>query len=198
MPQDISICIDFTIEENLRYFARLYGMPDTNITAGINDMQKLLNLPEKTRFVSKLSEGQKRRVSLSIALMHSPQLIILDEPTVGVDPVLRRVIWDYMEMICRTRAATIIITTHYIEEARSATNVAFMRNGRILEEQNPENLLNKFECNDLESVFLKLCLINDQKNSDGDQYGEKELIEKNKIIDAIEYKSQNKTRNKRW
>ena len=105
---------------------------------------------------AKLSGGQQRRLSLACALIHDPPLIILDEPTVGTDPMLRRDIWLHLQSLCMS-GHTIIVTTHYIEEARNANTVAFMRNGILLAEEDPQLLLVKYESTNLEDVFLKLC-----------------------------------------
>ena len=106
--------------------------------------------------IGKLSGGQKRRVSLAAALVHKPPLLVLDEPTVGIDPVLRQSIWKHLIALAKD-GITVIITTHYIEEARSANIVAFMRQGMLLEEGNPEVLIRRQNLQNLEEVFLKLC-----------------------------------------
>ena len=92
---------------------------------------------------------------MSCALIHSPSLIILDEPTVGTDPLLKSVIWHHLVSL-RDSGHTIIVTTHNIEEARNANNMAFLTRGTILVEEDPNILLNKYESNNLEDVFLKL------------------------------------------
>lgn len=88
-----------------------------------------LELPDEHRLVRHLSGGQQRRLSLAVALLHNPELLVLDEPTVGVDPLLRLKIWDHLREIAGT-GVTVIITTHYIEEARQADKVGLMRDGR--------------------------------------------------------------------
>ena len=109
-----------------------------------------------------MSGGQQRRVSLGAALLHQPPLLILDEPTVGVDPLLRQCIWNHLLKISRgPQVCTIVITTHYIEEARQADVVGMMRSGRLLAEDAPSNLLERYGETSLESVFLKLCLADD-------------------------------------
>ena len=88
MPQEVSLHDDLTIEEMLTYFGRLYFIPPKQLNQRIDSLLNILDLPEKTRLVGHLSGGQKRRVSFASALIHRPRLLILDEPTVGVDPVL--------------------------------------------------------------------------------------------------------------
>lgn len=95
-------------------------------------------------------------MSLASALVHKPPLLVLDEPTVGIDPVLRQSIWKHLIALAKD-GITVIITTHYIEEARAANTVAFLRQGRLLEEGNPEELIRREALQNLEEVFLKLC-----------------------------------------
>ena len=106
--------------------------------------------------IGKFSGGQQRRVSLACALIHCPPLLILDEPTVGTDPLLRQNIWLHLRSLCRS-GMTVILTTHYIEEARSADVVAFMRSGRIIAEDEPSLLMTMHSALNLEDVFLRLC-----------------------------------------
>jgi len=93
---------------------------------------------------------------LAAALVHKPPLLVLDEPTVGIDPVLRENIWKHLIDLTK-EGITVIITTHYIEEARSANTVAFIRQGTLLQEGNPDQLMKQFDLNNLNDVFLKLC-----------------------------------------
>lgn len=97
-------------------------------------------------------------MSLAAALVHSPPLLILDEPTVGVDPLLRQSIWKHLVFLAQTEKITVVITTHYIEEARQANVVGLMRHGKLLAEDSPDNLMSQHGMDNLEDVFLKLCI----------------------------------------
>lgn len=111
------------------------------------------------------SGGQKRRVSLAAALVHSPPLLILDEPTVGVDPLLRQSIWQHLVTLTKTERISVIITTHYIEEARQANVVGLMRHGKILAENSPDELMHQHQLTNLEDVFLKLCVTDSSRRA---------------------------------
>ncbi|XP_046918383.2 ABC transporter G family member 20-like [Dermatophagoides farinae] len=157
MPQEIGLFEEFTIKETLFFFGRLYRLPSDTIRDRITFLISFLELPEQDRFVAKLSGGQKRRVSLAAALVHKPPLLVLDEPTVGIDPVLRQSIWSHLRSLSSQEGITVIITTHYIDEAQYASTVAFMRHGTLLEEGNPQKLIQRFRLDNLEQVFLALC-----------------------------------------
>ncbi|CAG2175278.1 unnamed protein product, partial [Oppiella nova] len=161
MPQELALYDDFSIEETLVYFGRLFGIKSRVIDSRIEFMVDLLQLPNRRKLIVELSGGQKRRVSLATALLHNPPLLILDEPTVGVDLILRETIWKHLENLCKT-GLTVILTTHYIEEARNAAKVGFMRSGRILAEDSPHHLLRRHQLMTLEEVFLKLSQLDDQ------------------------------------
>ncbi|UXI22695.1 Hrp65 protein [Sarcoptes scabiei] len=165
MPQDLALFMSFTVKETLTFYGHLYGMPIDMINYRIDHLVDLLNLPKKNRLVSQLSGGQQRRVSLAVTMIHMPPLLILDEPTVGVDSLLRLRIWNYLEDICRDRGTTVIITTHYTEEARNSFRVGFIDSGVVLAEDNPQRLLYKYNCDSLEDVFLELCLEKAKSNN---------------------------------
>eukprot|EP00095_Tigriopus_kingsejongensis_P001800 maker-scaffold10_size831480-snap-gene-0.20 protein:Tk01800 transcript:maker-scaffold10_size831480-snap-gene-0.20-mRNA-1 annotation:"ABC transporter " len=158
MPQELALYLEFTIKEMLDYFGRIYGMDRAKIQAKIDFLIGFLDLPHRERVIRTLSGGQQRRVSFAVALLHDPELFILDEPTVGVDPMLRQSIWNHLIYLAKNEGKTIIITTHYIEEAREASMVGMMRNGQLLAEAPPSVLMEQFGLPSLEDVFLKLCI----------------------------------------
>lgn len=159
MPQETALFNDLTIGETLKYFGYIHGMCSVHVQKRTDFLLQFLSLPEKNRIINTLSGGQKRRVSFAVALLQEPELLILDEPTVGVDPILRERIWEHLIKISKDteHETTIIITTHYIEEARQADMVGLMRNGKLLAEDKPKKLLEVYKINSLETVFLKLC-----------------------------------------
>ncbi|XP_041985170.1 ABC transporter G family member 23 isoform X2 [Aricia agestis] len=164
MPQEIALYGEFTIKETMMYFGWIFGMQTREILDRLRFLLDFLDLPSENRMVKNLSGGQQRRVSFSVALMHDPELLILDEPTVGVDPLLRQSIWNHLVRITSSGDKTVIITTHYIEEARQAHCIGLMRTGRLLAEESPQALLTMYSCVSLEDVFLKLSKRQGQAN----------------------------------
>ncbi|KAI5715033.1 hypothetical protein M8J77_009373 [Diaphorina citri] len=156
MPQEIALYGEFSIKETMMYFGWIFGMETPEIDDRLQFLLNFLDLPSQSRLVKNLSGGQQRRVSFAVALMHDPELLILDEPTVGVDPLLRQSIWNHLVQITKDGNKTVIITTHYIEEARQAHTIGLMRSGRLLAEESPQVLLQTYGCQSLEEVFLKL------------------------------------------
>ncbi|CAH0401685.1 unnamed protein product [Chilo suppressalis] len=159
MPQEIALFGEFSIRETFLYFGMIAGMSKEEIVKNAKFLETFLELPDPQRLVKILSGGQQRRVSFAAALIHKPELLILDEPTVGVDPVLRQNIWDYLVDITKGRRTTVIITTHYIDETKQANVIGLMRGGRFLAEQSPAELIRRYQSETLEDVFLKLAVI---------------------------------------
>lgn len=159
MPQELALYGEFTLRETFTFFGWVNGMTTKAIDERMDFLIKLLQLPHHSSFVKNLSGGQQRRMSLAATLLHDPELLILDEPTVGVDPVIRQNIWDHLVEITRPGQKTVIITTHYIQETRQAHLIGLMRGGKLLAEESPDNLLQQFNCVSLEDVFLKLAVI---------------------------------------
>ncbi|XP_057369454.1 ABC transporter G family member 20-like [Daphnia carinata] len=164
MPQELALYGNFTIKETLFFFGGIYKLKAAFINSQCEFLSKLLDLPPCDRYVKTLSGGQQRRVSFAVALFHEPELLILDEPTVGVDPLLSHSIWNHLVRLSVEHGRTAIVTTHYIEEARQSHTIGLMRSGRLLVQDSPENLLNNYRAPSLEDVFLKLCIKDDGKN----------------------------------
>ncbi|KAH9396286.1 hypothetical protein TYRP_019686 [Tyrophagus putrescentiae] len=157
MPQEITLYEDLTINETLRYFASLFGLSRAQVKERSQFLIDFLELPDPNRLVRNLSGGQRRRVSLATALIHKPPLLILDEPTVGVDPILRQSIWSHLIELSEKEQLTVLITTHYIEEARDAHQIGLMRHGQMLAQDSPAAMLTHYGLPSLEAVFLHLC-----------------------------------------
>ena len=123
MPQELALYGEFSFRETADYFGRLYRLDAELVRRETDFLVRLLDLPPADRPVKTLSGGQQRRVSFAVAIFHRPQLLILDEPTAGVDPILRSNIWKFLERLSSEQGTTILITTHYIEEALGAHTV---------------------------------------------------------------------------
>ncbi|XP_054655536.1 ABC transporter G family member 20 isoform X2 [Dunckerocampus dactyliophorus] len=174
MPQELALYNEFNISDTLTFFGRIHGLTWKETQARMNFLIEFLDLPPKHRLIRNLSGGQMRRVSLGAALLQNPELLILDEPTVGVDPVLRAKIWQHLVNIVKTGKVSVVITTHYIEEATQANMVGLMRNGCLLAEGPPEAVMKQHSSATLEHAFLQLCETSDQmclKHSSGSQDG---------------------------
>jgi len=158
MPQEIALYDEFTIEQNLHFYGKVHNMPKKEFKKRSRYLCKLLDLKDPTgKNAGQLSGGQQRRASLACGLLHSPKLLILDEPTVGVDPTLRSKIWKYLGKISRDEGTTVLLTTHYIEEARRAHRVGLMRDGKMLRQGTPADIMKQTKCKTLEAAFLKIC-----------------------------------------
>ncbi|KAG8038442.1 hypothetical protein G9C98_006138 [Cotesia typhae] len=165
MPQEISLVKEFTVIGALYYFGRINGVEDHVIDERHGFLSELLQLPPKNRLIKEMSGGQQRRVSFACAMIHEPELLILDEPTVGLDPILRENIWDFLYNLTRYKSVTVIITTHYIEETKLADKIGLLRHGKMLAEMSPHKLLAKCRCDTLEEAFLRLS----QKQNDSEE-----------------------------
>ncbi|VVC96253.1 ABC transporter G family member 23 [Leptidea sinapis] len=159
MPQEVALFGEFSMRETMIYFGWISGMSTKEVEEKVDFLVDLLQLPNPGKQVKNLSGGQQRRVSLAAALLHEPELLILDEPTVGVDPVLRQSIWDHLVEITKGGKTTVIITTHYIDETKQANIIGLMRGGRFLAEESPMELMRRYQADSLEDVFLKLSVM---------------------------------------
>ncbi|KAH8324830.1 hypothetical protein KR074_007052 [Drosophila pseudoananassae] len=156
MPQEIALVEEMTVKETIFYFGRIYGLTDEKIREKFKLLKELLQLPPARQMIKQCSGGQQRRLSFACAMIHDPELLILDEPTVGLDPMLREKIWNFLVETTRNSKLAVIITTHYIEEAKQANCIGLMRNGVLLAEDTPTNIMIKFGTQSIEDAFLIL------------------------------------------
>ena len=154
VPQHLNFDQDLTVEENLELTARLYHLPKNLRQKKIDELLHFVELEKvKNSFVKNLSGGMKRRLLIIRALIHSPKILFLDEPTVALDPQVRRKIWDLIQTL-KSQGITIILTTHYIEEAEFLCDrVAILNAGKLVALDTTKNLcINQ----SLEEVFIRL------------------------------------------
>src|SRR6478735_2684635 len=157
-PQEPNLDWFLTIEETLDYHGGYFGMPRKDRRERATELLEAFSLTDKrherTRF---LSGGMKRRLILARALMHRPKLLILDEPTAGVDVELRLELWHYMQRIKAEEGTTILLTTHYLEEAEQLCNkIAFINGGEIVAQGNSRELAAEYGVGSLEDAYLRL------------------------------------------
>lgn len=156
MPQDLALYPEITIEQTLEFFASLHLMEREDASRRIEELTKFVSLYERRKeMISRLSGGMKRRVSLIASMIHNPKILILDEPTVDVDPELRDSFWKHFFKL-KENGHTIIITTHYMDEAMKCDRVAFMRDGDLLALGDPHEITRENGTESLEEAFLKL------------------------------------------
>ena len=155
MAQSDALYEDLSALDNLTFFSSLYSLSKEVREKNINYLLELVNLTDhKKKRVKNFSGGMKRRLSLASALIQDPEILILDEPTVGIDPELRLSIWEELHRLKKNNKA-IIVTTHVMDEAERCDRVVFLRDGKIIEEGSPVNLKEKYNASSIEEVFLK-------------------------------------------
>lgn len=156
MPQESALYLENTVDENLTLFGEIYGLDSAERAENKTRVLSLVGLKKwKKSLVSHLSGGMKHRLSLACAMIHQPSLLFLDEPTVGVDPELRVDFWDYFQHMAKENV-TIVITTHYMDEAQRCSTVGMLREGKLIDEGAPRALLNKTGTESLEDAFLSM------------------------------------------
>jgi ABC-2 type transport system ATP-binding protein len=152
VTQDPSVYGDLTVRENLRYFARILEVPDERVAEAIG----MVGLGEHSdQVVRTLSGGERSRVSLASALLGHPQVLVLDEPTVGLDPVLRRDLWQTFHGLAE-RGTTLLVSSHVMDEAERCDELLLMRDGRFVATGSPDALRRATGAADLEQAFLAL------------------------------------------
>jgi ABC-2 type transport system ATP-binding protein len=152
VTQAPSVYGDLTVEENLRYFARVIGAPASDVARVLEEVD-LADRPHD--LVNALSEGQRARVSLAAALLGTPELLVLDEPTVGLDPILRESLWNLFRRLA-ARGVTLLVSSHVMDEAVRCDRLLLMREGQILADDTLPALLDRTGTSDVEHAFLTL------------------------------------------
>jgi ABC-2 type transport system ATP-binding protein len=156
MSQKFSLYDDLSVKENIRFYGGIYGMEVPAIREKTQRILKTLNLEkEQDKLVRSLPLGWKQKLSFSVAVFHSPQIVFLDEPTGGVDPVTRREFWE-MIYAAADEGTTVFVTTHYMDEAEYCHRVSIMVDGKIAAMGTPGELKHQFDAEGMDGVFLQL------------------------------------------
>jgi ABC-2 type transport system ATP-binding protein len=156
MAQTESLYADLTIEENLLFFGKLYGVNGEAAGRRADEVLQLIDLePHRNQRVERLSGGMRRRTSLGVSVFHKPELLLLDEPTVGVDPELRIRLWDEF-MRLNQSGTTIVVSTHHLDEANRCKKLVLLKEGQVLAQDEPEALKRQTGSRSIEQAFLEL------------------------------------------
>ncbi len=156
MSQKFSLYTDLTVIENIQYYSAIYGMDRKAIEAASTKLLDRLELQEeKDTLVADLPLGWKQKLALSIALIHGPKVVFMDEPTAGVDPLTRRQFW-LMIYEAAAQGTTVFVTTHYMDEAEYCDRVAILVDGKIAALDTPKNLKEQFHSPSMDDVFYQL------------------------------------------
>jgi ABC-2 type transport system ATP-binding protein len=159
LTQEPSIYADLTVRENARYFAALYGVPARDADQSIVDV----GLADAAgQLVSTLSGGQHARASLACALLGKPELLVLDEPTVGQDPVLRHDLWQQFHALAAA-GTTLLVSSHVMDEAGRCHRLLLIRDGYLIADDTPDAVRRSAATDDLDEAFLRLVLARDEK-----------------------------------
>ncbi|MEC1154523.1 ABC transporter ATP-binding protein [Cytobacillus horneckiae] len=154
MGQSDALYGELSAKENLEFFAAIYGLKRKERLQRIPEVLKIVNLAgTEKKLVSSFSGGMKRRLSLAISLLHEPELLILDEPTVGIDPVLRKSIWQTFDRL-KSNGTTIIVTTHVMDEAEKCDRLGLLRDGKLIAIGTPTELMADTSSQSIEEAFL--------------------------------------------
>ncbi|MCL2784365.1 MAG: ABC transporter ATP-binding protein [Propionibacteriaceae bacterium] len=155
MPQADALYEDLTALENLRYFGSLYGMSSKDMDPAIDKVLDLVSLEKERgrKTVQAFSGGMKRRLSLAIALLHSPRLLVLDEPTVGLDPVHRVKLWTAFRDLAQS-GSTLLLTTHVMDEAANCDDIILIHDGQVIARGAPADVIAQSGKTNLEEAFL--------------------------------------------
>ncbi len=156
MSQKFSLYEDLTVEENIEFYGGIYGLKRKVLKEKTNELLKKLKLEDKrAKLIKEIPLGWKQRLAFSIAIIHEPKIVFLDEPTGGVDPVTRRHFWDLIYEAAQ-EGITIFVTTHYMDEAEYCDRVSIMVAGKIIALDTPDGLKKTYKSQNMNEVFLQL------------------------------------------
>lgn len=156
MSQKFSLYEDLTVRENIRLFGGIYGLSDNEIKMKSGQLIEMLGMQElQKKKIGSLPLGWKQKLAFSVALIHEPKIVFLDEPTGGVDPITRRQFWEQIYKVADD-GTTVFVTTHYMDEAEYCDRVSIMVDGRIDALDTPTGLKERFNAGDIEEVFVEL------------------------------------------
>lgn len=156
MSQKFSLYEDLTIVENIRFYGGIYGLTDEQIKSKTEFMMHQLHLEDQAKTLARsLPLGWKQKISFSVAMLHQPKIVFLDEPTGGVDPVTRREFWTMIYQAAH-EGTTVFVTTHYMDEAEYCDRVSIMVDGRVEALNTPVELKKQFAASTMEEVFIQL------------------------------------------
>ena len=155
-PQDIVLWESLTCKESLKFMGQMYEVPEDVLKIRVESLLEDLILMDKANtLVSNLSGGMKRRLNLAMALIHSPEIVVLDEPSEGLDPQSRRVLWNFIRSLRDNEGKTVILTTHLMDEADGLSDrIAIIDHGKLLRLDTPKNLKNEFGEGDIVEIHL--------------------------------------------
>jgi ABC-2 type transport system ATP-binding protein len=157
MSQRFSLYEDLTVFENMQLFGGIYGMSERDIRSRADELlEKVQFASQRDTLVESIPLGWKQKLAFLVATMHAPEIVFLDEPTGGVDPITRRQFWDMIRQAA-SEGTTIFVTTHYMDEAEYCDRVSIMVDGRIRALDSPQALRTQFSANNMNEVFVKLC-----------------------------------------
>lgn len=156
MSQRFSLYEDLTVRENIQLYGGIYGLSDEEIATRTSSLLASLDLTAMAGdFVSRLPLGWKQKLAFSVALIHQPKIVFLDEPTGGVDPITRRQFWELI-YAAAARGTTVFVTTHYMDEAEYCDRISIMVDGRIAALGTPRELKERFRAPSVDEVFVRL------------------------------------------
>ncbi len=156
MSQRFSLYEDLTVRENIRLYGGVYGLTDKKIKSKAEQLVEMLGMQDlQKKKIGSLPLGWKQKLAFSVALIHEPKIVFLDEPTGGVDPITRRQFWEQIYKVA-DEGTTVFVTTHYMDEAEYCDRVSIMVDGRIDALDTPSGLKEQFNADDVEEVFVKL------------------------------------------